>query len=158
MLPQHRSADGQIIRLIYDTKHDQRDRYAERDNVFDERISNPNLAAATPSLRQRTEDPRDCEIRAAPPSPGPQLRTTPMNRLTDLEDDPAFQQAVLAVRGAASTLSGRAVTVEEARFLVGIALTTFAHAGGLNEPSRSRLARFSETVGQGAVVETLTKH
>ncbi|GJE09122.1 hypothetical protein FOHLNKBM_0142 [Methylobacterium longum] len=84
--------------------------------------------------------------------------TTRMNRLTELEDDPAFREAVLAVRGAASTLSGRAVTVEEARFLVGIALTTFAHAGGLNEPSRSRLARFSETLEQGTVVATLTKH
>ncbi|MGE8126746.1 hypothetical protein ACQKQD_07190 [Methylobacterium sp. NPDC080182] len=81
-----------------------------------------------------------------------------MTRLSDLEDDPAFQEAVLAVRGAASTLSGRAVTVEEARFLVGIALTTFAHAGGLEEPSRSRLARFSARIGLGTVVETLTKH
>ncbi|MCJ2054441.1 hypothetical protein [Methylobacterium sp. J-070] len=81
-----------------------------------------------------------------------------MTRLTELEDDPAFQEAVLAVRGAASTLSGRAVTVEEARFLVGIALTTYAHAGGLNEPSRSRLARFSETLEQGTVVASLTKH
>ncbi|MGH1574152.1 hypothetical protein ACRAWG_30330 [Methylobacterium sp. P31] len=81
-----------------------------------------------------------------------------MTRLTELEDDPAFQQAVLAVRGAASTLSGRAVTVEEARFLVGIALTTFAHAGGLNEPSRSRLARFSETISKGAASDRPTKH
>lgn len=81
-----------------------------------------------------------------------------MTRLSDLEDDPAFQQAVLALRGAASTLSGRAVTADEARFLVGIALTTFAHAGGLSEPSLSRLARFSETVDQGTVVETLTRH
>ncbi|MCJ2136366.1 hypothetical protein MKK69_20320 [Methylobacterium sp. J-026] len=81
-----------------------------------------------------------------------------MSRLSDLEDDPAFQEAVRAVRGAASTLSGRAVTADEARFLVGIALTTFAHAGGLSEPSRSRLARFSETIGPDAVVETLTKH
>lgn len=81
-----------------------------------------------------------------------------MTRLSDLEDDPAFQQAVLALRGAASTLSGRAVTLEEARFLVGIALTTFAHAGGLSEASRQRLARFSETVEPGTVVETLTRH
>ena len=81
-----------------------------------------------------------------------------MTRLSDLEDDPAFQQAVLALRGAASTLSGRAVTADEARFLVGIALTTFAHAGGLREPSLSRLARFSETVEQDAVIETLTRH
>lgn len=47
-----------------------------------------------------------------------------MTRLSDLEMDPAFQEAVSAVRGAASTLSGRAVTAAEARFLVGIALTT----------------------------------
>ncbi|MHB2208745.1 hypothetical protein [Methylobacterium sp. CM6257] len=81
-----------------------------------------------------------------------------MTRLTELEDDPAFQQAVLAVRGAASTLSGRAVTVEEARFLVGIALATFAHAGGLDEPSRSRLARFSETIKKAAASDSATKH
>lgn len=83
-------------------------------------------------------------------------------RLEELQDDPAFQQAALAVRGAASTLSGRAVTTDEARFLVGIALATFAQAGGLNEPSRSRLARFTATVGpssaEGAVAEALTKH
>jgi hypothetical protein len=85
-----------------------------------------------------------------------------MTRLEELQDDPAFQQAVLAVRGAASTLSGRAVTADEARFLVGIALATFAHAGGLDEPSRSRLARFSEAVGAGpaqsTIAEALTKH
>ena len=87
-----------------------------------------------------------------------ELGTTRMTRLSDLEDDPAFQQAGLAVRGAASTLSGRAVTEEEARFLVGIALTTFAHAGGLSEASQRRLARFSETIERGTVVETLTRH
>jgi hypothetical protein len=81
-----------------------------------------------------------------------------MNRLAELQDDPAFKQAVLAVRGAASTLSGRAVTEDEARFLVGIALTTFANAGGLQEPSRTRLARFSEAVGPDEVAAALTKH
>lgn len=81
-----------------------------------------------------------------------------MTRLAELQSDPAFQQAVLAVRGAASTLSGRAVTAEEASFLVGIALATFANAGGLNAPSLSRLARFSDTIGQDETVDSLTKH
>ncbi|MCJ2092290.1 MULTISPECIES: hypothetical protein [unclassified Methylobacterium] len=81
-----------------------------------------------------------------------------MTRLAELQSDPAFQQAVLAVRGAASTLSGRAVTAEEASFLVGVALATFANAGGLNEPSLSRLGRFSDTLGQNETVDSLTKH
>ncbi|KST59453.1 hypothetical protein AO398_17925 [Methylobacterium sp. GXS13] len=81
-----------------------------------------------------------------------------MTRLAELQSDPAFQQAVLAVRGAASTLSGRAVTAEEASFLVGIALATYANAGGLTEPSVSRLARFSDTLGQDETLDSLTKH
>ncbi len=81
-----------------------------------------------------------------------------MTRLSDLEMDPAFQEAVSAVRAAASTLSGRAVTAAEARFLVGIALTTFAHAGGLEEPSRGRLARFAARSGPDTAVGTRTRH
>ncbi|MEA1832558.1 hypothetical protein U8607_10740 [Methylobacterium durans] len=80
------------------------------------------------------------------------------SRLEELKGDPAFRQAVSAVRGAASTLSGRAVTHEEAELLVSFALATFANAGGLAEPSLSRLARFCEKIGPEADFESLTKH
>jgi hypothetical protein len=81
-----------------------------------------------------------------------------MTRLAELQNDFALRQAVLAVRGASSTLSGREVTEAEAEFLVGIALATFANAGGLNEPSIGHLARFSERLGPNATVDSLTKH
>jgi hypothetical protein len=81
-----------------------------------------------------------------------------MTRLAELQSDPAFRQAVLAVRGASSTLSGREVTEAEAEFLVGIALATFANAGGLNEPSIGHLARFSGQIGLSETVDSLTKH
>jgi len=81
-----------------------------------------------------------------------------MTRLAELQNDFAFRQAVLAVRGASSTLSGREVTEAEAEFLVGIALATFANAGGLNEPSIGHLARFSDRLGPNATVDSLTKH
>lgn len=81
-----------------------------------------------------------------------------MSRLDELKNDPAFRQAVLAVRGAASTLSGRAMTREEAEFLVSFALATFAHAGGLAEPSLSRLSRFAGKVEPDAGIESIMKH
>ena len=81
-----------------------------------------------------------------------------MSRLDELKCDPAFHQAVLAVKGAASTLSGRAMTQEESEFLVSFALATFANAGGLSEPSLSRLARFAGKVGLDESVESLTRH
>jgi len=81
-----------------------------------------------------------------------------MNRLAELQNDPAFRQAVLAVRGASSTLSGREVTEAEAEFLVGIALATFANSGGLDEPSIGHLARFSGNLGPSETVDSLTKH
>ena len=81
-----------------------------------------------------------------------------MTRLAELQNDPAFRQAVLAVRGASSTLSGREVIEAEAQFLVGIALATFANAGGLSEPSLSHLARFSDTLRSSETVDSLTQH
>jgi hypothetical protein len=81
-----------------------------------------------------------------------------MTRLAELQNDPAFRQAVLAVRGASSTLSGREVTEAEAQFLVGIALATFANAGGLSEPSLAHLAQFSGKLGANETVDSLTKH
>ena len=81
-----------------------------------------------------------------------------MRRIDELKSDPAFRQSVLAVKGAASTLSGRAMTQEEAEFLVSFALATYANAGGLSEPSLSRLARFAGKVGPKESVESLTKH
>lgn len=81
-----------------------------------------------------------------------------MRRIDELKSDPAFQQSVLAVKGAASTLSGRAMTQEEAEFLVSFALATYANAGGLSEPALSRLARFAGKVGPDESVESLTKH
>ena len=81
-----------------------------------------------------------------------------MNRLAELQNDPAFRQAVLAVRGASSTLSGREVTEAEAEFLVGIALATFANSGGLDEPSLGHLARFSGKLRPSETVDSLTKH
>ena len=81
-----------------------------------------------------------------------------MTRLAKLQNDPAFRQAVLAVRGASSTLSGREVTEAEAQFLVGIALATFANAGGLSEPSLGYLAHFSGKLGANETVDSLTKH
>ncbi|GJE27180.1 hypothetical protein [Methylobacterium organophilum] len=81
-----------------------------------------------------------------------------MQRLAELKSDPAFRQAVLAVKGAASTLSGRAMTQEEAELLVSFALATFANAGGLSEPSLSRIARFAGQVPLDESVEGLMKH
>lgn len=81
-----------------------------------------------------------------------------MKRLDELKGDPAFRQAVLAVRGAASTLSGRAMTHEEAEFLVSFALATFANAGGLTEPSLSCLGRFAGKIEPGESFESITKH
>lgn len=81
-----------------------------------------------------------------------------MRRLEELKDDPAFRQAVLAVKGAASTLSGRAMTQEEAELLVSFALATFANAGGLSEPSLSRIARFAGKISPLESVEGLMKH
>lgn len=81
-----------------------------------------------------------------------------MKRLDELKADPAFRQAVLAVRGAASTLSGRAMTTEEAEFLVSFALATYANAGGLNEPSLSRLGRFAGRLNPNESLESITKH
>ena len=78
-----------------------------------------------------------------------------MSRLDELKNDPAFRQAALAVRGAASTLSGRAMTHEEAELLVSFALATYANAGGLAEPSLSRLARFAGKVEPDASFESL---
>ncbi|WP_096488021.1 hypothetical protein [Methylorubrum populi] len=78
-----------------------------------------------------------------------------MSRLDELKNDPAFRQAALAVRGAASTLSGRAMTHEEAELLVSFALATYANAGGLSEPSLSRLARFAGKVEPDASFESL---
>ncbi|GLS42890.1 hypothetical protein [Methylobacterium brachythecii] len=81
-----------------------------------------------------------------------------MKRLEELKSDPAFRQAVLAVKGAASTLSGRAMTQEESEFLVSMALATFANAGGLAESSLTKLARFAGKIGPNESVESLIKH
>jgi len=81
-----------------------------------------------------------------------------MKRLAELKTDPAFRQAVMAVRGAASTLSGRAMSLEEAELLVSFALATYANAGGLSEPSLSRLAQFAGKVEAHESVEGLMRH
>ena len=80
------------------------------------------------------------------------------SRLEEMKSDRAFQEAVHAVRGAASVLSGRAVTHEEAELLVSFALATYANSGGLTEPSLSRLARFSDQLGPEESFESLLKH
>lgn len=80
------------------------------------------------------------------------------SRLEEMKGDPAFRQAVHAVRGAASVLSGRAVTPEEAELLVSFALAAYANAGGLTEPSLSRLARFSDKLRPEESFESLIKH
>jgi hypothetical protein len=66
-----------------------------------------------------------------------------MTRHEDLRSDEAFCKAVQATRGVASIMYGTEMSKEEAEMLVSIALTTFANAGGLNEASLSRLARFT---------------
>ncbi|GJE53903.1 MULTISPECIES: hypothetical protein [Methylobacterium] len=81
-----------------------------------------------------------------------------MKRLEELKSDEAFRQSVMAVKGAASTLSGRAMTQAEAEFLVSMALATFANAGGLTEQSLSKLARFAGRIGPNESVESLVKH
>ncbi|GEP07830.1 hypothetical protein [Methylobacterium oxalidis] len=78
--------------------------------------------------------------------------------LEDLKGNPALREAVSAVRGAASTPSGRAVTHEEAELLVSFALATFANAGGLAEPSLGRLARFCEKLAPQESFESLARH
>lgn len=80
------------------------------------------------------------------------------SRFDELKGDPAFREAVHAVRGAASVLSGRAVTHEEAELLVSFALAAYANAGGLAEPSLSRLARFSNKLPPEESFESLLKH
>lgn len=80
------------------------------------------------------------------------------SRCHELKGDPAFGQAVHAVRGAASVLSGRTMTHEEAELLVSFALAAYANAGGLAEPSLSRLARFSDTLPPEESFESLLKH
>jgi hypothetical protein len=66
-----------------------------------------------------------------------------MTRHEDLRSDEAFYKAVQATRGVASIMYGTEISKEEAEMLVSIALTTFANAGGLNEVSLGRLARFT---------------
>jgi hypothetical protein len=73
-----------------------------------------------------------------------------MTRHEDLRSDPAFGNAVQAVRGVASIMYGTEMSREEAEMLVSVALTTFANAGGLSEASLSRLARFAPAEGQSA--------
>jgi hypothetical protein len=73
-----------------------------------------------------------------------------MTRHEDLRSDEAFCKAVQATRGIASIMYGTEMSKEEAEMLVSIALTTFANAGGLNEASLSRLARFTPAGDQRA--------
>lgn len=80
------------------------------------------------------------------------------SRLEEMKGDPTFRQTVHAVRGAASVLSGRAVTPEETELLVSLALAAYANAAGLNELSLSRLARFSAIREPEESSESLSKH
>jgi hypothetical protein len=50
------------------------------------------------------------------------------------------------------------MTHEEAELLVSFALATYANAGGLAEPSLSRLARFAGKVEPDASFESMLKH
>ena len=79
-----------------------------------------------------------------------------MTRHEDLRADAAFCKAVQAIRGVASIMYGTEMSKEEAEMLVSIALTTFANAGGLNEASLSRLARFTSAEDQPAEDRSLS--
>ena len=57
------------------------------------------------------------------------------SRFDELKGDPAFREAAHAVRGAASVLSGRAVTHEEAELLV------VDHGAGIARADRDRVLR-----------------
>jgi hypothetical protein len=50
------------------------------------------------------------------------------------------------------------MTHEEAELLVSFALATYANAGGLAEPSLSRLARFAGKVEPHESFESMMKH
>ncbi|GEP04940.1 hypothetical protein [Methylobacterium oxalidis] len=79
-----------------------------------------------------------------------------MTRHEELKADPAFRQAVQAVRGAASVLSGVQMSYDEAELLAMFALVTFANGGGLTDPSLRCLARFLPETERTA--ETARRH
>lgn len=70
-----------------------------------------------------------------------------MSRKDDLKSDPAFCEAVEGVRTAVSVLPGLEVRDREAELITTFALTRFARAGGLADPSARRLANFAPDMG-----------
>ena len=72
-----------------------------------------------------------------------------MTRKDELKNDPAFCEAVEGVRTAVSVLPGLDVRDREAELITTFALTRFARAGGLADPSVSRLANFAPDMGAG---------
>lgn len=66
-----------------------------------------------------------------------------MNRRADLEADPAFNAAVAAVRGAGKIITGTETSARDARLIALFALSAFAQAGGLTDPSIGRLMRYA---------------
>lgn len=66
-----------------------------------------------------------------------------MNRRADLCADPAFNAAVLAVRRAGADTSDA-----DARLIALAALSAFAKAGGLTDPSIGRLMRYASDSAQ----------
>jgi hypothetical protein len=72
-----------------------------------------------------------------------------MARKDELKSDPAFCEAVEGVRTAISILPGLEISDREAEMATTFALAKFTRAGGLSEPSVSRLARFAPDMGAG---------
>ena len=70
-----------------------------------------------------------------------------MTRKDELRSDPAFCEAAEGVRTALSILPGLEISDREAEMATTFALTRFTRAGGLSEPSVSRLARFAPDMG-----------
>lgn len=66
-----------------------------------------------------------------------------MNRRAELEADPAFRAAVSAVRGAGKIITGTETSERDARLITLFALSAFAQARGLTDPSIGRLMRYA---------------
>jgi hypothetical protein len=71
-----------------------------------------------------------------------------MNRRADLCADPAFNAAVLAVRRAGKAVTGAETSDADARLIALAALSAFARADGLTDPSIGRLMRYASNSAQ----------
>lgn len=77
-----------------------------------------------------------------------------MSRKNERKSDPAFCESVEGVRTAVSVLPGLETKDREAELITTFALTRFARAGGLADPSVSRLANFAPDLRTGDDVQT----